>query len=55
LILAVNHQKFSELDFDKIKGLMKTPYIYDTRNYFNVTDLIAKGYHVRTLGSGLNG
>lgn len=50
LILAVNHQIYSDLDFEKIAKLMKNKSIYDTRNFLNIEELNKLGFEVTVLG-----
>jgi UDP-N-acetyl-D-mannosaminuronic acid dehydrogenase len=52
LILGVHHDRYENLDFDRIKGLMKGNTIIDTRNYFDRQLLKEKGFNVILLGSG---
>ncbi|MBS6024353.1 MAG: nucleotide sugar dehydrogenase [Paeniclostridium sordellii] len=44
VLLAVNHKEFKNIDFDKIKSVMKIPIILDSRNFFNENEISQKGF-----------
>lgn len=52
LILGVNHREYENLDFVKIFELMKTKYIYDTRNFLDHGFLEKIGFETKLLGRG---
>lgn len=52
LLLAVNHQQFKNLPFEEIGKLMKTPIIFDTRNFYESSYLQKLGFEYILLGRG---
>lgn len=50
LVLAVGHKKFKELDFEKIKKVMRSPNIFDTRNFIQKEKAIKAGFSYYLLG-----
>lgn len=52
LILGVNHDEFSRLDYDRLFKIMALPNILDTRNYLNEKDVCESGINYYLLGSG---
>lgn len=52
LVLAVNHNEFKELDFVKIKSLMKLPKVLDTRNFWDADTVGQAGLEYNLLGLG---
>ncbi len=52
LVLMTAHDEFRELDFEKIKKLMKLPIIIDGRRIFNPKDLEDMGFYYRGIGRG---
>lgn len=50
MILAVNHDDYKNLDFNKISKLMKHKNVYDTRNFFDEELLKSFGFRVQLLG-----
>ncbi len=54
LVLAVNHNEFKELDFTKLKNIMKCPVVFDTRNYWDASTIEKTGMEYHLLGWGRN-
>ncbi|MDO8685043.1 MAG: nucleotide sugar dehydrogenase [Clostridiales bacterium] len=52
LLLAVNHNEFRDIDFERIKSVMANPVVLDTRNFWNRDKLVAAGFEYHLLGSG---
>ncbi len=52
LLLLTEWDEFKNLDFNKIKGLMKTPVIVDGRNMFDSEKLMAMGFMYMEVGRG---
>lgn len=52
LVLMTAHDEFRELDFEKIKKLMKLPIIIDGRRIFDPKDLEDMGFYYRGIGRG---
>ncbi len=50
LALVTRHREYIELDFESLKGLMRTPVIVDGRNVFDEDDLTSKGFEYRAIG-----
>jgi UDPglucose 6-dehydrogenase len=50
LVLVTEWNEFREPDFDRIKGLMRRPAIFDGRNIFNPKYLREKGFHYEGIG-----
>jgi UDPglucose 6-dehydrogenase len=50
LIVVTDWNEFKELDFNKIKSLMKSPNIIDSRNIYNPEDLQALGFNYMGVG-----
>jgi UDPglucose 6-dehydrogenase len=55
LIVITPWNEFKQLDLVEIKGLMKTPVIFDSRNIYNPADMKAIGFQYRSIGRGFNG
>lgn len=54
LVLAVNHDEFSEMDFARLKSVMNTPQVLDTRNFWDVRAVEKSGLSYHLLGWGRN-
>lgn len=52
VILGVNHDEFSSIDFRKLGSVMALPNVLDTRNYWNEKTVSAAGLNYYLLGSG---
>ncbi|MCE5214800.1 MAG: nucleotide sugar dehydrogenase, partial [Methanobacterium sp.] len=52
MILMTAHDEFRELDFEKVKKLMKIPIIIDGRRIFDPTLLEDLGFYYRGIGRG---
>lgn len=50
IILLTEWKEFRNLEFEKIKGLMKTPYIIDGRNFFDKDKLKEIGFVYKGIG-----
>jgi UDPglucose 6-dehydrogenase len=48
--IVTEWHEFSELDYRKIKGLMKAPYIFDARNVLPAARLRELGFHYTGVG-----
>ena len=46
--IMVNHNEFKELDFPRLKSIMKCPVVFDTRNYLDADTIEEAGmeYHL---------
>jgi UDP-N-acetyl-D-mannosaminuronic acid dehydrogenase len=55
IVLAVHHSCFKEIDWQIIASNMRTPMLYDTRNFMNPQEAAGAGFtKYRLLGSGKN-
>lgn len=50
VILGVNHKSFENINFAKLKQVVKEPVILDTRNYFNKDKVKKMGFAYHLLG-----
>ncbi|SHE65124.1 nucleotide sugar dehydrogenase [Tissierella praeacuta] len=50
MILAVNHNEYKDIDFEKVSTLMKDKHIYDTRNFLDEGFLKGLGFKITLLG-----
>ncbi len=50
LILVTNHQKYKNIDYNKIKSQMRRANILDTRSFLNSDELEQIGFNVKVLG-----
>jgi UDPglucose 6-dehydrogenase len=55
LIVVTEWNEFKQLDLEKLKGLLKTPVIYDGRNIYDPNHMKAAGFTYRAIGRGFNG
>jgi UDPglucose 6-dehydrogenase len=55
LIVITPWNEFKQLDLVEIKGLLKTPVIFDSRNIYNPNEMKALGFQYRSIGRGFNG
>lgn len=51
VILGVNHDEFSSIDFERLKKAMAVPNILDTRNFWSRKNLEAAGFNYHVLGA----
>lgn len=54
MVLAVNHNEFKELDFERLKDTMKCPVVLDTRNFWDADTIEKAGMEYHLLGWGRN-
>jgi UDPglucose 6-dehydrogenase len=54
LMVNTEWNEFKHLDFDRIKGLMKQPVIFDGRNIYDPESLKKIGFQYRSMGRGSN-
>ncbi|NMA65496.1 MAG: nucleotide sugar dehydrogenase [Clostridiaceae bacterium] len=52
VVLAVNHDEFKDLDFSRIKNVMNTPQVLDTRNFWDAQVVEKAGLNYHLLGWG---
>jgi UDPglucose 6-dehydrogenase len=52
LVLATEWNEFKQLDFKRIKGLMKQPFILDGRNLWDAETLRSLGFTYSGIGRG---
>ncbi len=52
LAIVTEWNLFKSPDFDKMKGLMKRPIVFDGRNILNITDIRNKGFTYFGIGKG---
>ena len=50
LVIITEWDQFRALDFDRIKGLMKTPVLVDMRNIYKPADMRALGFEYSSIG-----
>ena len=50
LMVVTEWNEFKQLDLDKLKGLLKTPVIYDGRNIYDPATMRALGFNYRAIG-----
>ena len=55
LVVVTPWNEFKQLDLEKVKGLLKTPTIYDGRNIYDPKVMREMGFHYRAIGRGFNG
>jgi UDPglucose 6-dehydrogenase len=55
LIVVTPWNEFKQLDLERIKGLLKSPVIYDGRNIYDPASMKAMGFAYRAIGRGWNG
>jgi len=51
VILGVNHNEFSNIDFKRLKNVMSAPNLFDTRNFWNRQTAAEAGLKLYLLGS----
>jgi UDPglucose 6-dehydrogenase len=52
LMVITEWNEFKQLDLDKVKGLLKSPIIYDGRNIYEPTVMKEMGFKYRAIGRG---
>jgi UDPglucose 6-dehydrogenase len=55
LIVVTEWNEFKQLDLEKIKGLLKSPVIFDGRNIYDPKMMKEMGFKYRSVGRGFNG
>ncbi len=52
LAIVTDWPEFRDLDWERIKGLLKNPIIYDGRNIFNPDEMKERGFEYHCVGRG---
>jgi UDPglucose 6-dehydrogenase len=55
LIVVTEWNEFKQLDLEKLKGLLKSPVIFDGRNIYDPKMMQEMGFTYRGIGRGFNG
>ena len=55
LMVLTEWNEFKQLDLEKVKGLLKSPIIFDGRNIYEPEDMKKMGFKYRGMGRGFNG
>lgn len=55
LIVVTEWNEFKQLDLEKVKGLLKSPVIFDGRNIYDPDRMKEMGFTYRAIGRGFNG
>ena len=55
VIVVTEWNEFKQLDLDKVKGLLKTPVVFDGRNIYDPARMRELGFTYRAIGRGYNG
>jgi UDPglucose 6-dehydrogenase len=55
LIVVTEWNEFKQLDLEKVKGLLKSPVIFDGRNIYDPAMMKEMGFTYRSIGRGFNG
>ncbi len=55
LIVVTPWNEFKQLDLEKLKGLLKSPVIFDGRNIYDPVQMKELGFTYRGVGRGFNG
>jgi UDPglucose 6-dehydrogenase len=55
LIVVTEWNEFKQLDLEKLKGLLKSPVIFDGRNIYDPKMMKDMGFNYRAIGRGFNG
>ena len=50
LMVITEWNEFKQLDLEKLKGLLKTPVVYDGRNIYDPAAMRALGFTYRAIG-----
>src|SRR5258706_6040032 len=54
LVVVTEWNEFKQLDLEKVKGLLKSPVIFDGRNIYDPTRMKDMGFTYRAIGRGTN-
>jgi len=54
LMVVTEWNEFKQLDLEKVKGLLKSPVIFDGRNIYDPKAMKAMGFNYRGMGRGFN-
>ncbi|MGB7874072.1 MAG: UDP-glucose/GDP-mannose dehydrogenase family protein [Anaerolineales bacterium] len=55
LMVITEWNEFKQLDLEKVKGLLKSPVIFDGRNIYDPATMKEMGFKYRGMGRGFNG
>lgn len=55
LMVVTEWNEFKQLDLEKVKGLLKSPVIFDGRNIYDPAAMAKMGFKYRGMGRGFNG
>jgi UDPglucose 6-dehydrogenase len=55
LVVVTPWNEFKQIDLEKVKGLMKSPVIYDGRNIYDPERMKEMGFNYRAIGRPTNG
>lgn len=55
LIVVTEWNEFKQLDLEKVKGLLKSPVVFDGRNIYDPDRMRDLGFNYRAIGRGFNG
>jgi len=55
LVVVTEWNEFKQLDLEKIKGLLKSPVVYDGRNIYDPARMKELGFNYRAIGRSANG
>ena len=55
LVVVTEWNEFKQLDLEKVRGLLKSPVIYDGRNIYDPALMKEMGFTYRAIGRGING
>jgi UDPglucose 6-dehydrogenase len=55
LIVVTEWNEFKQLDLEKVKGILKSPVVFDGRNIYDPDRMKGMGFTYRAIGRGFNG
>ena len=55
LVVVTEWNEFKQLDLEKVRGLLKSPVIFDGRNIYDPATMKGMGFNYRGMGRGFNG
>ena len=55
LIVVTEWNEFKQLDLEKVKGLLRSPVVFDGRNIYEPKKMKEMGFNYRGMGRGFNG